>query len=352
MRDRPSILVKTQLDLENVAAARIMEVLPGAKVVPRPQGFKGLVAVYSDNPRRDAEEIKAKVLEAEHVIPADAVVEARLGKIVEAARSVVQGRIGRDETFAVRTVRRGRHDYTSIDVNVKVGAAVKEATGAGVNLDYPDKIVCVEIIGDTAIISVLPGSEEYKKMRPGKKPILKYLHRIALVQMPYLGPLDAAYNMGVRVGREAQNFEVKELVIAPIGLTPADQLQKFIEGVYQGIESRYAVQKKIYARPVKRVPVYVEDLYQLVRDRFDEPIIIFEPEGEPVIKMAREIFEVFEGGHGRINILVGSREGTPVGLYRFARMVLDIAPEVTISTDLAAASAITALITVLEGERP
>ena len=347
----PTIVVKTPLGLENVAAARILEILPNVKVKPRPQGFMGLVLVYSETPIEDSRKIKAEVPEAEKVIPALKVVRADINEIAEAASEVAKDKISSNETFAVRTVRRGKHSFTSIDVNVKAGAKVKEVTGASVNLSFPDKIVAIEIIGEYALISVLPGSEEYKKLRPGKKPVITYLRKISLVQMPYLGPLDAAYNMGVRIGREAQTFEVKELIIAPIGLTPADQLATFIRGVREGIESRFKIQRKTYGREVHRVPVYVQDLYQLVRDRFKEPIIVFEPEGEPIIKVKDKIKEIFENRKNkRVNILVGSRVGIPSGIYRFATLILDIAPGVTISTDLAAASAITALITVLEGE--
>jgi len=347
--NRPNILVKTPLGLENIAAARILELNSNVKVYPRPQGFLGLVLVEADKHFEFARKIKENVLEAEKVIPAYEVVEAKLNKIVEAARKVALGNISPEETFAIRTTRRGKHDFTSLDINVKAGAAVKEVTNASVNLSFPDKIVAVEIIGDIALISILKGTEEYKKLRPGKEPVVKYLRKIALIQMPYLGPLDASYNMGVRIGREAQTFEVKELIIAPIGSIPADQLLMFLKGVYEGIESRYNIQKKTYARKVGKIPVYVQDLYQVVRDRFKEPIIVFEPEGEPVIKMKNKIKEIFNNPKiKRINILIGSRVGIPVGIYRFADLILDIAPGVTISTDLAAASAITALITVLE----
>ena len=347
--NKPNILVKTPLGLENIAAARILELNSNVKVYPRPKGFLGLVLVEADNHFEFARKIKENVLEAEKVIPAYEIVEAKLNKIVEAARRVALGNISSEETFAVRTTRRGKHDFTSLDVNVKAGAAVKEVTNASVNLSFPDKIVAVEIIGNIALISILKGAKEYKKLRPGKEPVVKYLRKIALIQMPYLGPLDASYNMGVRIGREAQTFEVKELVIAPIGSIPADQLLTFLKGVYEGIESRYNIQKKTYARKVNKIPVYVQDLYQVVRDRFKEPIIVFEPEGEPVIKMKSKIKEIFNNPKvKRINILIGSRVGIPVGIYRFADLILDIAPGVTISTDLAAASAITALITVLE----
>lgn len=347
MNKLPTILVKTQLDMEKIVAARIMEILPNIKAEPKPYGFRGIVVVYSEDPINDAERIKHNVIEAERVIPALKVVGTDLDEIVDAVKKIIKNNLGNTETFAVRTVRRGKQQYSSVDVNIKVGAVIKEITGADVDLSFPDKIIAIEIVGKYTLISILPGNEEYKKMRPDKKPILKYLHKLALIQIPYLGPIDAAYTMGIRVGRAAQNFELKEIIISPYGLTPANQLNKFIEGVYEGIHTRYETQRKIYSRPVRKVEVFVEDLYQVVRDRFDEPLIVFEPEGDPVIKMKHKIKDIFEK-QKRINIFVGSRSGIPIGIYRYSTLILDLAPEITISTDFAASSAVVALITVLE----
>ncbi|RLF14313.1 MAG: hypothetical protein DRJ97_06500, partial [Thermoprotei archaeon] len=170
----------------------------------------------------------------------------------------------------------------------------------------------------------------------------------AIVQMPYLGPLDAAREMGVRIGREVQTFEVKELVVAFIGSVSARELQAFLEGIFEGINSRYEVQRRSYHHQPHKVPVYVQDLYQLVRDRRGEPIVVLEPEGEPVSKVAEKLASLFVDRRGRVNLLIGSREGIPSGVYRFADLVVDICPGVTIATDLAAASALIAAATAIE----
>ncbi len=341
----PCILVKTQLGMERIVARRITEEAPWLRVEPSPLGFRGLVLVY-DCRNAEAKLIEERIPEADRVIPVEAVVEADPRKIAEAAARLAAGRITGEECFAVRTVRRGKHGFTSIDVNVIVGDAVKKATGACVNLSFPDKIVAVEIIGGKALISILPGSIEWKKMRPGKNPVTRLFSRISVVQMPYLGPLDACRNMGVRIGREVQNFEVRELVIAPAGIVDARQLNEFLTGVFEGIESRYRIQERSYHRRPRRVPVYLQDLHQLVRDRSREPIIVLEPEGEPVSRVADELWEIVRRSR-RVNILVGSREGIPLGIYRFADLVVDVAPGVTLSTEYAAAAALIALATVL-----
>ncbi len=345
MAEEPCLIVKTQLGMEKIAASRIEEL--GLRARPSPKGFRGLVLVYGcRDPGRDKARIEEEVVEADRVIVVEAVAPADPGEIARKAAELARGRIGEGECFAVRTVRRGRHSFTSIDVNVVAGDAVKKATGACVNLSFPDKIVQVEIIGDKAYLALLPGSFEWKKMRPGKNPVVSLFRRITVVQMPYLGPLDACRNMGVRIGREIQNFEVRELVIAPAGRVDARQLNEFLTGVFEGIESRYRVQEKSYHRRPRRVPVYLQDIHQFVRDRRGEAIIVLEPEGEPVTKVADRLWEIVRSGR-RINILVGSREGIPLGIYRYADLVVDIAPGVTLSTEYAAAAALIALATVL-----
>jgi len=345
------IVVKTPKGLEKVAASRILELDPEAEVETKPMGFLGLVLVKpSTDPERLYEALRSEVLEAEKVLLAERVCEASPERIAKAAAEVSVGRISESDTFAVRTTRRGSHPFTSLDVNVAVGDAVVKATGADVDLTYPDKIVWVEIVGDKAYLSITDGSEEWRKRSPEKVEALETLSKMAVVQMPYLGPPKAAREMGVRVGRCVQTFEVRELYVAPNTPVKAEELRAFLTGVLEGIKSRFEVQRRVYARPVRRVPVFVQDLYQLVRDRRDEPMIVFEPEGRPAAALGDRIAEIFDQS-SRVNLLVGSREGVPKGIFRIADMVLDICPGVTISTDFAAASAIMTLLTIVQERR-
>ncbi|HIQ02855.1 MAG TPA: RNA-binding protein [Desulfurococcales archaeon] len=345
------IVIKTVKGFENTVASYINEIDENVIVEPKPKGFLGIVLVRNCKDKYGlAEKIKSQIMEAEKVLVAEACVKADPKVIAEKAAQIAKEKISPNETFAVRTVRRGSHNYTSVDVNVIVGDYVRKATNALVDLTHPDKIVAVEIFQDEATISVYPGTEEYKKMKPGKKPVLDILGKMSIIQMPYLGPLDATRTMGVRIGREIQTFEVKELVISPIGLVDAYQLKVFLDGVFEGIESRYKIQVKSYGRKTRKVPVFVQDLYQLVRSRFNEPIIVFEPEGDYIVSKGSELKSIFfDRKVKRVNMLIGSREGIPSGIYRFADLVLDICPGVTISTDYAAASAIMAVLTVLGG---
>ncbi|MDH5816647.1 MAG: SPOUT family RNA methylase [Candidatus Nezhaarchaeota archaeon] len=342
-------MVKTLLGMEKLAAARIKELCPEAKLQVSPQGFMGLILVESLNEDELLDRINKEVVEVERAMKSVAECRAELREIASTAAEAVKGLIEPDETFAVRTTRRGKHNFTSVDVNVATGALIKEATGAMVNLDRPDKVVAIEIVGDRAYIAVYRGSEEYKKLTPHKRPILKVLRRFSIVQLPYLGGEEASKTMGVRIGRAIQTFEVGELVIAIMGSVDAKQLRDFIDGVYEGIKTRYEVQRRVYGREVYKVPVLVQDLFQLVRERSNEVIIVFEPEGDYIGSISDKLKSLLMSGK-RVNILVGSREGIPKGVFRFASAVVDLCPGVTIATDFAASSAIIALASLLQSE--
>jgi tRNA acetyltransferase TAN1 len=354
MEKRIDILVKTLLNLEKSTEARIEEIKINdvrVKAEAKPQGFSGLVSVHVKPENAKwvvAEKIEGEIPEAERILPVSANVKAEIEEIVKASVETARKSFKRSETFAVRTVRRGKHPYTSIDVNVKVGSAIVEALGNQVDLEEPDKVLWVEILGSKALIGVLEGFKVWRKAKPGKYDVKQYLRRISLVQMPYLGPLNAAQTMGSRIGRAAQTFEVKELIVAYAGFLEAEPLNSFLEGLFEGINSRYKIQLKTYSHKPRKVKVLVQDLHQLVRERKNEPLIVLEPEGEPLPRVSNRIAEFFLKRSGRVNLLVGSREGIPKGVYRFASLIVDLCPGVTISTDYAASSALIAVANVIE----
>ena len=340
------LIIKTPLGLERIVASRAAELI-GGRVVARPRGFMGLVVIDGlKDPDEAARRIEEALPEAEYVLRVLATARANLDEIASSAARVARDLIRPDETFAVRTTRRGRHDFTSIDVNVKVGSAVQEATGADVNLTEPDKIVWVEFVGPEVGIAITPGWVVWKKHRPGKpEEVLRLLKRISFAQMPYLG--EGAKPMGVRIGRAAQAFELGELVITPHEPVDVGQLNAFLSGLLEGRESRFRIQKKTYARKVDKVPFRLQDLYQFVRDRAGEPMIVTDPTGKTVSEAAEEIEEAFRQG-GRVNILAGAREGIPKGVFRFATVVIDLCPGLTFATEHTIPATVGALITCLE----
>ncbi len=347
------LIVKVPKEMEKIAASYIEEVLKShnfnPQIIVNTDRWLGIVFVggLGDRKFEAADLIKQNVPEASHVLVVYRIVPARVEDICNAVREVALQVLRPGETFAIRTNRRGKHNFTSVDINILAGKAVQEATGAEVDLENPDKAIYVEIFDDVAAICVVPGTEEYRKLRPGKPLPLPVLRKITIVQMPYTGPLEACRKMGERIGRAVQTFEIGELYIAHYRPVNARELTSFLEGVLEGIESRYDIQRRCYGRPVHKVPVSVYELFQYVREHKDEPIIVTDPKGEYIMHVKDKLAEIFQKSK-RVHVLVGAREGIPVGIFRFATLVIDLIPQVTISTDYAITSTIIGLVSALE----
>ncbi len=105
--------------------------------------YAGLLRVTVD---ADQKEILDAAYEIDRAVPilaeCNAEIEAILSTALQVAREILQS----GESFAVRCERRGEHPFTSQQVNEQVGAAIKGELENPVNLDYPDKVIRVEII--------------------------------------------------------------------------------------------------------------------------------------------------------------------------------------------------------------
>ncbi len=337
------LLVKTQRGMEYVAASYIRERLGDVKIEVRPSGFLGLVIVHSD----EIEKID-DIPEIETIIPIAIECRADVDEIASKAEEVAK-LIGDAKTFAIRTKRRGKHDFSSVDVNFKLGDRIRELTGCEVDLNFPDKAVYVEIIGERAFIGVIDGKEERKKYTPDKIDSRKLFGKISIVQLPYLEDVKAAAEIGERIGRAAQAFEVKELIIAPFNYVNAFELEQFIKGVRRGQLTRYKIQEKAYAREVRKVPVLLQDLYQVARDkrRKRNLLIVTDPTGKQLADIKDELGKKMLYAD-EIVVFIGSRVGIPKGVFRLADYVVDLSPYITFATEQAIPAALIALLTVYE----
>jgi len=340
-------LVKTQRGMEAIAGNYIKESLIDANIWISPMGYSGLVLVETTDER--AKEKILEIPEVERVLEVLYEVPAKIEEIIKTAEGVAK-HISENETFAVKTKRRGTHDFSSTDVNMALGAKIKELTNADVNLSFPDKIIYVEIIGDKAYISV-GGKEEWKKFTPKKPDARKLFKKVSIVQMPYWGDYKACRNFGEKIGRAAQAFEIKELIIAPKEKIDGYELMHFLEGIKIGQESRYQIQREAYPWKIEKVPVSVWDLYQVIRDkrRNKRLLIITDPKGQTVSevkeKLGKDLFYARE-----VVVFIGSREGIPRGLFRFADYVIDLAPYMTFATEHGIPAVLIALWNVFEEE--
>lgn len=338
------ILAKTQRGLEYIAASHVRDLIGDVKIETRPNGYLGVIIIHSD----ELEKVK-EIPEIEKAIPVLFTVKSDLNEIVSKAEEIVKA-MGDFETFAVRTTRRGlKHDFSSVDVNIKLGRRIQELTNADVDLVSPDKAIYVEIFNERTFIGILDGKEERRKYTQEKVNSLKFFEKISFVQMPYLGNLKGAREIGERIGRAAQSFEIKELVIAPYDYVDATELMEFLRGLRRGQLARLGIQKKSYSREVREVKVLVQDLFQTFRDkrRKKNLLISTDPTGNQIIDIKEDLKKAMSRAN-EIVIFAGSRVGLPKGILRLSDFVIDLTPYITFPTEIAIPASLIALLDVYE----
>ncbi len=338
-------IIKTQKGFENIVINHLKTLVKDEfKAIPSPDGFHGVVIVESSKDIRD------KILsipEVERVLKVDFETSADFDSIVNMAEKI-KDYINENDKYAVETIKRGEKDYNSIDINKVLGAKIKDLTNAKVDLNNPDKVVYVEIFKDKAYICI-EGKDEFKnkKYSEEKENARKLFRRVIVVQLPYLGEKKVCRKFGEAIGRSAQAFEIKELIIAPKEKVDAYELEEFIKGVKIGQNSRYEIQKRAYPFDIRKVKVSVQDLYQVIRDkrRKNRLLIITDPKGEELGKIKDKLSKDLKGKR-EIIIFCGSREGIPRGLFRFADYIIDLSPKMTFATEHAIPAALIALWTI------
>ncbi len=79
-------------------------------------------------------------------------VNASLDEISSSSLEVIRKENLAFSSFAVRCKRSGKHNFRSKDVEIKVGALIKEQTNAKVDLEEPDFILKIEVVDADAYI--------------------------------------------------------------------------------------------------------------------------------------------------------------------------------------------------------
>ncbi len=107
---------------------------------------RGRIFIDSDFPRKVCE-VLSNVF---GIVSTSPVLESasEIEEILRLSMRVAEMLIGPNESFAVRARRTGTHNFTSIDIEKKVGAAILNMTSGlntKVNLTQPDKYIFIEI---------------------------------------------------------------------------------------------------------------------------------------------------------------------------------------------------------------
>ncbi|NOZ81824.1 MAG: hypothetical protein GXO63_01610 [Candidatus Micrarchaeota archaeon] len=322
--------------MEYVVASKIKNYFPEASVTARPEGFLGLVLVENCE-----KEVLEEIPEIERVLPVYSICRAEIDEITQTVKKVASHfKFG---TFAVRCTRRGRHDFTSLDVEREAG---KTLSGK-VDLEHPEIIFFVEIINQKAFVSALPGNKIMKKYKH-KESVTSFLRKIKVVQMPYLNP--GAYEMGLRIGRAAQSFEISEVIVGLYQKHPAKDIIEFTAGILRGVRTRYHIQKKTYTRAVETVKISIDDIYRVFMDasaRKRAFVIVTDPIGTDFRKVSDELSENVKKAD-EIYVFIGAREGIPKGIIRKSEYVVDLSPGLTFATELGITASVIFLMSLLK----
>lgn len=329
-----AIIAKTELGMEKYVA-NSLEV--PCEVEGAPRGFQGLVILKECKDWDEAYEKLLKMPEVIRAMKAEKCVRAEMEELKRAAEELAEELEGK--RFAVRTVRRGKHPFTSMQVNAELGSVILSKVNAKVDLTNPEKVLMVEIVGDEAYLAIVEPEYAGMKKLKGKPNLEPFFKKVIVVQEPYLGPRKSTEELGKRIGRIVQSFGISKYVFGLTEESDAISLANLIKAIEEGAKSRYEQQIKT-ERKGKMVELKVFDVYHEVGSRSKKDlVIIFEPEGKTVDEVREELLEKIRKSK-RIVLVLGSRKGTPMGLYRFADFVIDLSPGVVLSTETALAASL------------
>jgi tRNA acetyltransferase TAN1 len=302
-------------DTERVA--REIERRLGLRARPDPLKPVRRLRVVVEGPE-DVDALRRKFPEVSRVILVRAEGSSPdLETVVERAREAVRGRIRPDETFAVDARRLDKTlPYTSRDLARAVGDAVREETGASVDLDNPDRYVDVHVSGEGFLIGVTPATL--------REPSRRWL------------PADAFRHVYVCCERPELEYEIADL----IRVTAALGLGGLIL-VRPRVKSLERARGKVGAASL--VDLRVVDELERAVEGFDV-VVGLHPTGsegeERLVRLARS--------GERVCLLVGSeREGLSRRAKRLADALVHLGP--TTAEPMRTANAVAYAVGVLAG---
>ncbi len=344
-------LIKTPRDKAPIASSRLSDRFPNPNITitPQPSGYKGLVVLETPEPLPQ-EEIRL-IPEIEQVVSIETETFNTDLKTISQLCLEIAKQIPDGATFAVRAIRRGNHDFTSKAVEENAGAIIlgldKELRVA---LNDPDYVIKVEIIQEWTGIGLLAGSQINKKKR-GKEDSRELTRKVTLVQLAYESKdLRGTKRIGESLGRAAQAFEVKRLVAVMDSPVNSRSLLTFMDGLEEGIESRFALQKRTYGGKIQKVPLQVYELYQMLRSvkTEDSLVIMTDPRGKTLTSISEQLYQALNEAKA-IYVFNGSNEGIPPGCFSLADYTIDLAPYITYGTDQAIAASMIGLLNAWHG---
>jgi thiamine biosynthesis protein ThiI len=139
---------QTRRRFEDILVNNIKKALETKKISNQIKIERGRIFVYTD-------QIKESLFVLKNVFGITSIspsikTSSDLNEMEKLAIDITKNQITDKDSFALRVTREGNHSYTSQDVAILLGDAVRRATNAKVNLTKPDFTLFIEIRGDNA----------------------------------------------------------------------------------------------------------------------------------------------------------------------------------------------------------
>ena len=138
----------TRRRFENILVNNIKKALEIKKISNQIKLEPGRIFVYTDQ-IEESVPVLEKIFGIISISPSIKTT-SDMGEMKKFAVNISKKQITDKDSFALRVTREGDHGYTSRDVAVALGDAVRKMTHAKVNLTKPDFTLFIEIRGDNA----------------------------------------------------------------------------------------------------------------------------------------------------------------------------------------------------------
>ena len=326
----------TEVGLEAIAEAHVND-LDG--IVGKVEfGIAGLVIVDSDRP--DARDALAEIPELNNIIPTQVECASELAAIAEAASIYISDNTPKGTSISLRVRRRGQHPFSSIDMTAAIAGRVERE----VNLQAPHYELRVETVRERTYLGLEKIDEE---QAPPQRSATRITAKLGVVQLLYADRPAISESMGHRIGRAAQAFSIRELILAYAGEAEADHVASFCRGACKGRDSRLNKVRRIRGESSRQVPIKVADLYQTVRRLRSHPMIVTSAAGKPIVECRDEIRQLLTES-SRLYLFIGSRQGVPRGVFRDANLLVNLAPGLTFATEHGIPAAVAGIMACLD----
>ena len=140
----------TRRHFENCLVSNIKKALDAKQIIYNIWREWGRIYIHT-NQKNKSMDVLQKIFGIVSMSPA-VQAQSNMDSMSNLAVSISKDALTEEKTFAIRTTRAGKHEYTSQDVAVKIGNDIVEATKAGVNLTKPDFKLFIEVRDESAYI--------------------------------------------------------------------------------------------------------------------------------------------------------------------------------------------------------